>query len=161
MKYNDLKQSSSEHIQRLLGDLSKWRARALADNDEDEEGMMSKNSNLLNKWKRYFCGYFTSLLELIKDKLDDVVNSHIYYEPLIIKGMKNQNITSYLKIKKITDFKEFSSEDIVLNWINWRLLSTNLSISNFSMDLDHAKYTLFYCIIPTRIIQFTASIGRK
>eukprot|EP01083_Nonionella_stella_P070162 187574_1 len=38
LKYNDLKDSSSQHIQRLLGDLSKWRIKALTDNDEDEEG---------------------------------------------------------------------------------------------------------------------------
>lgn len=140
LKYNDLKQSSSEHIERLLNDLSKWRIKALNDIDEDEQGMMNKNSKLLNKWKRYFCDYFMSLLQSIKDKLDDIINCNIYNDPnIIINEMKNKHITAYSKIKIIQDFNSFSSEDIVLNWINWRLLSTNLSISNFSIDFKSSK----------------------
>lgn len=140
LKYNDLKQSSSEHIQRLLSDLSRWRIQALSKVEVDDEGMMIQNSHLLNKWKRYFCGYFMSLMELTKDRLDDVVNSHSYFDPrAIIDGMKKVPVTSYTKLKKVNELKDFSAENIVLNWINWRLLPTSLSISNFSKDFRSCK----------------------
>ena len=130
LKYDEIRKTSSEHIQRLLTDLSYWRAKALKDGDDDDDNELAiVPEKILMKWKIYFCNYFQRLVDLCYSRLDSVVLSNRFYDPnLIIQRISQIENPTFTPLKSIKELKSLSGEDIVLNWLNFKLHPCNVCL---------------------------------
>ena len=143
LKYDEVKKTSSEHIQRLLTDLSYWRAKALRDDDDDNDDELAiVPEKILIKWKIYFCNYFQRLIDLCYNRLDSIIATNRYYDPmLIIHTISQMESVTFTPMKSVKDLKTLSGEEVVLNWLNFKLSPVN--VRRYCTILTHTC-TLFY-----------------